>query len=110
MKNQELKDLLILLRDYMVENWDSVIPYGIKLNGICQACYYMQLNSSITYVQHEALMKFLDEELPKRKYQLERLLNGEFITVKGDAFCWKPFSLKPRLNWLDKQIKKLEHE
>jgi hypothetical protein len=108
MKNKELKDLLILLRDYMVENWDD----EIKLTCICVACYSMCLSNKITNSQYAMLMEFLDTELPKGKYALlpvpKSRLRGKYIIAKGDDFCWKPFSLKPRINWLNKQIKKLE--
>lgn len=106
MKNKELKDLLILLRDHMVENKD-------ECSGICKAAYCMYTLDIINSNQHSILVKFLGKNLPVRKYRLDYIyitnrFYGDYVTSKGDEFCWKPFNLKPRLNWLDKQIKKLE--
>ena len=108
MKNKELKNLLILLRDYMVENWMDK-----EFSGICKAAYRMYALDIINSNQHSILVKFLGKNLPVRKYRLDYLyitnrFYGDYVTSKGDEFCWKPFNLKPRINWLDKQIKKLE--
>lgn len=103
MKNKELKDLLILLRDYMLEHKDVC-------SGICVLITFMHIDGNITLKQGVILLKYLKDNLPKRKYNLciDHESNGKYIIAKGDDFCWKPFSLKPRLNWINKQIKKLE--
>jgi hypothetical protein len=103
MKNKELKDLLILLRNYMLEHKDAC-------SGICVLITFMQIDGNITLKQGRILSKYLKDNLPKRKYKLlvDHESNGKYITTPGQDFCWKPFSLKPRLNWINKQIKKLE--
>lgn len=103
MNNQELKDLLILLRDYMVEHKD-------ECSGICVAVMFMYRDASIIRRQSIALSKYLKDNLPRRRYALwiDHELSGKYLIGTGLDFCWKPFSQKPRLNWLDKQIKKLE--
>ena len=103
MDNKELKDLLILLRDYMVENKD-------ECSGICVLVTNMFLTDIITHEQTIALLEHLSDNLPKRKYALwiDHESPGKYLIAKGQDFCWKPFFLKPRLNWINKQIKKLE--
>lgn len=103
MKNKELKDLLILLRDYMLEHKDAC-------SGICVLITFMQIDGNITLKQGRILSKYLKDNLPKRKYKLwvDHESNWEIHIAPGQDFCWKPFSLKPRLTWINKQIKKLE--
>ena len=103
MKNKELKDLLILLRDYMLEHKDVC-------SGICVLITFMHADYSLTLKQCIVLSEYLKDNLPKRKYNLlvDHESNGKYIIEPGQDFCWKPFSLKPRINWLNKQIKKLE--
>ena len=103
MKRKELKDLLILLRDYMLEHKDVC-------SGICVLIAFMHVDYSLTLKQCIVLSEYLKDNLPKRKYNLlvDHESNGKYIIEPGQDFCWKPFSLKPRINWLNKQIKKLE--
>ena len=81
-----------------------------KHSGICVVITFMHRNGNLTFKKNLILSEYLRNNLPKGKYDLwiNQESGGGYLTTKGDCFCWKPFSLKPRLNWINKQIKKLE--
>ena len=96
------KELLIILRDYMIAYFKSK-----RITGVCSAATHLHLYNKVNAAEYVILSNFLFRNLPKGKYQVERVLNGKYFMVKGESFCWKPCSLKPRLNWIKKQIERL---
>jgi hypothetical protein len=97
MQNQTrtTKELLILLRDYIING-------GLN-GGLCATISNMTYQShpyGITDCEWKVLKSYVDKNKPKfpSRYWLSEIRNRPFY--------WKRFDSKPRINWLNSQIKK----
>ena len=104
-KPRPIKELLIILRDNL--------PKGIKINnnngGICSVIYQLSSYEIISAEEREILLNYLKNNKPPSAVKRKKIYKG-IVDPYGfllEDHWWKPRVVKPRLNWLNKQINKL---
>jgi transcriptional regulator CtsR len=85
MKTRTYKELLIILRDNLKKCIDSY--------GMCYAINDLFFDDIITEEECNKLNNYLDNNKPRN--------------VRDDSYWLKAGLLKPRIEWLNKQINKL---
>jgi len=83
MKTRDIKELLTLLRDYVSSYYDGW--------GMCWSITEMYGEDIISFREKNRLDKYLDNNNPDR----------------DQIWWWNRQEKRPRLKWLDEQIKKL---
>jgi len=81
------KKLLVLVRDELKTNPKSLT------HGLCSFCKDLLVCNKITYYEFRILLRYISSHEPKKKY------------VYNNNYYWCPGEVKPRLNWLNHQIK-----
>jgi len=81
----------------------------LKYNGLCIVIRYLNSDDANFNLREDSFNKFLASTFKNKKvyYDYEYSKKGKTIKKTNDANCyyWRPKVIKPRLNWLDKQIK-----
>lgn len=90
---RSIKELLILLRDYIKED-----KYFIGM------CHTYQFELDLTADEKDLLRMYLRREYP---INFNTVLNVVFSSNVFATYWWKAGDKKPRINWLNKQINKL---
>lgn len=86
-----IKDLLILLRDFLPGNINNLLG-----GSLCYSIIDMHLRESIIdRAEREALLKYIERHKPRN------------IKPDEEGFWWKYRSLAPRMRFINKLIKEL---
>lgn len=83
MKNNDIKQLLIKLRD-------DISHRGV-LGGLCN-----HLRLTVSFSEYRILFNYFENKLPNKKDKY--------------GYCWEHNLTEPRIEWLNEQIEKLENE
>ena len=100
-----IKELLIIVRD----NADVYLTEE-RVSGLCGLIYELCNTNDITHTEYSRLQNYLSANIPTNAKKRRRInfsnhpLNKDFDL---NAFWWAPYSVAPRLKWLNKQIEKL---
>ena len=104
MKERTIKELLIILRDNLEMYFDKDPDNG----GICGVILDLTRHNIISNNEWAILTKYLNDNKTRNAYKREKqypdFFGGEFNLGRH---WWKPRAVKPRINWLNKQIDKL---
>lgn len=84
MKQRTIKELLILLREYIVKQYDFL--------GMCSEIRDMYHIDLISSVEYDILTNYLKNNKPENI---------------NDNFWWIPREKQPRLDWINEQLKSL---
>lgn len=87
MKREEKIDLLKILKDN--------VKVELRM-GLCGRIYFLNMEKRINKRQAHYLYKLVEKELKVTKYR------------ENPEFCWKPGLIRPRIKWINQQIKLLE--
>jgi hypothetical protein len=87
------KELLIILRNHLEHEASNGIPFGI-----CHEIDILFAVDTITSKEYYVLQKYMRLHRPKRG----KHYNPSYFTT---PYWWPKTLLKPRLNWLNDQIK-----
>ena len=104
MENRPIKELLIILRNNLKRYFrDS------NNGGMCSVAFDLSSNSIISIDEYKLLFEYLDDHKPRNAYRRKKL-DSSLYDSKGfnlRRHWWTPCVLKPRINWLNKEINKL---
>lgn len=84
---RQTKDLLILLRDWCLENFHK---HGC--GGLCSASESMYFAGVISIEECLEVRNYISEHRPKTRYSV---------------YAWPIFELQPRIEWLNSEIDRL---
>lgn len=87
-----LVESLIILREHISERWDKS-----SLPGLCKAASCIP-RTKLSPGHARDISKYLYLALPRTMYGISNDPDAAL------AYCWPPFALSPRLEWLDKEI------
>lgn len=85
MKDRSIKELL------------EVMLYNVHLFD-CGLCYWtssLWVENKITYSELKLLKKYISNNKP-----------FNFRSITGWGYYWKPYKIQPRIDWINKHIKK----
>jgi hypothetical protein len=85
MKTRDIKELLILLRNYIKTEYDFM--------GMCGSTSEMRSNGIINYAEEQLIGGWNNDNKPD--------------DANPFGFWWTPGETQPRLDWLNEQIAKL---
>jgi hypothetical protein len=104
-KERSIKELLTILRD----NLDTTFKIYAYCGGLCSAIHCLSYNDTITTDERNCLIQYLNDNTPRNAKIRQKRFQGT-LNLEGWSLglhWWKPRALKPRINWLNKQIDKL---
>jgi hypothetical protein len=105
MKTRPIKELLTILRDYF---YTRILddPY---CGGLCSVIHYLYHNDEITFDERDRLLNYLSDNKPRNAKIREKKFVGQCDHEGWNLgiHWWKPKAVKPRINWLNKQIDKV---
>ena len=102
---RSIKELLIILRDNLEKEFKSDPNNG----GMCSVIHELRDNDEISEDEWGKLLIYLKNNKPliadKRKIMYKDQFDSNGFMLEDH--WWKPKSIKPRKNWINKQIDKL---
>ena len=105
MGNRPIKELLIILRD----NLEICFIKDINNGGMCYAAYDLESTLIISNNEYHLLIKYLEDHKPRNAYRRRKkylyIYDNKGFSLR--RHWWTPRVLKPRINWLNKEINKL---
>ncbi len=108
MESRSTKELLIILRD----NLERVFKQDPNTGGMCSVIHRLHsiLNHNrLSIEERNNLLLYLSENKPKNAQIREKRFHEDYDPhgFHLSAHWWKPRAVKPRIDWLNKQIEKL---
>jgi hypothetical protein len=78
------------------ELWELVLKYqNLYRFGLCRWVTDLHATDAITYAELEFLRGKIKSYMPQPTYS---------------GYCWQPFNIEPRINWINERIKQIENE
>jgi len=102
---RSIKELLIILRNNLVKE----IKSDPNIGGMCAVAYSLIDSELILSYEKDLIINYLEENIPQfaieRKMKFCDMYDKDGFSLARHWF--KPRVIKPRLEWLNQQIKKL---
>ena len=96
-----IKELLIELKKFYI-NSEVGTTRKSRYSGLCHAVRIMTNNYKITRYEARELFNYIDNHKP-----LFYILTKKLLWLRCKGYYWELYKMMPRIDWLDKQIRKL---